>query len=450
VKAHAAEVDLLALAMGRESDAPRGTRGHVASCATCARREAELKTLAAAVALEAELAAEVENAAPYPETARAAAHRDRLARLVGESDAAIRDADAVLEIARNAAADLEALVAERTGSPAGRLALVYSLQRGSFGAALPQRALALAKAVLAALPTGSSEDPPTHAVLAAEAHATASQALLGIGRLPEARDEARNARAAFRASGGDVFSLAVCDYYEASVMCFQGAFGSAERLLETAARVFADLGQDTWLGRAEAALASSFSQRGEKKRALAFFDAALERFDAGSEPNVVAVLHMNRARCLAALGFFEKASQGYAQSLQVARHHRMDALVFGVRQNLAELEMLRGEHESALASYRAVVQEADRLGLEEDQIVTRFAVAECLGRLGRTDEMIASLRETGRLVAVTDLRGNPAWNELTSRLDPGDVDVGLVSEVRRHLEAALDGYALPFRASKRA
>ena len=61
-----------------------------------------------------------------------------------------------------------------------------------------------------------------------------------------------------------------------------------------------------------------------------------------------------------------------------------------------------------------------------------------------------ALRESRRLVAVTDLAGNPAWGELAARLDPGDVDVGLVSQVREHIEAVRDGFVLPFRASKRA
>jgi len=197
-------------------------------------------------------------------------------------------------------------------------------------------------------------------------------------------------------------------------------------------------------------LASALSQRGNKRRALAAYDAALERLDPDQDANAVAACLLNRSRCLGALGRFEAAQQGFAQALQAARRHHLDALVFGVRQNLAELEMLRGDFAKALASFRAVAEDADRLGLEEDQVLTRLAAAECLGRLGRTDEMIAALRAIGRLVAVTDLRGSPAWSELASRLDPGDVDVGLVSEVRRHVEGELDGFALPFRAAKRA
>ena len=448
LKTHAAEVDLLALALGRAGDAPAGTRGHAAGCATCARRADGLASLAEAVRLEAEIDDELDAAEPYPPSPRAAERRTRLAEAAVRSDAALRDADALVESARDPKADLDALVGSRIGSPDGRLALLYALQRANFTSGVPQRALALATVVVAA--AGRRAGEPGLAVLVGEARAIESHGLLSIGRLTEARESARAARRAHVDAGSDAFSLAVCDYFEASVMCFQGEFGPAERLLRGAARVFAEHAQDHWVGRAEGMLASALSQRGNKRRALAAYDAALERLDPDQDANAVAACLLNRSRCLGALGRFEAAQQGFAQALQAARRHHLDALVFGVRQNLAELEMLRGDFAKALASFRAVAEDADRLGLEEDQVLTRLAAAECLGRLGRTDEMIAALRAIGRLVAVTDLRGSPAWSELASRLDPGDVDVGLVSEVRRHVEGELDGFALPFRAAKRA
>ena len=452
LKPHAAEVALLALALGREEDAPTGTRSHLAGCATCARREAELKTLADAVVLEAELTEEVARAAPHAASPRATERSTRLARLAAESDAALRDADVLLESARDADADLGALVGARMVSTTGRLSLLYSLQRGKFVSSVPQRALALSNAVLSAVAgAGRADDgAPTPALLAAEAHATASQALLNIGRLTEAREAARAARAAFTGAGGDAFSLAVCDYFEASVMSFQGEFGAAERLFKAAAGVFADHGQDHWVGRVEGMLARAHSQRGDGRRALAAYDAALERLDPDKDANAVAACLLNRSRCLGFLGRFDSAQQGFAQALQVGRKHHLDYLVYGVRQGVAELDLLRGELGRALASFTALAADADRGGLVEDQVVNRLGAAECLGRLGRTGEMVAALREIGRLVDVTDLRGGPAWSELASRLDPGDVDVGLVAEVRRHLEAALDGYVLPFRAAKRA
>jgi tetratricopeptide (TPR) repeat protein len=452
---HPAEVELLALAVGRDADAPEETRGHVALCPTCARREAELENLAGAVELESILQREVETAPTRPASPRAVERRERLARLAVDADAAQREAETLLELARDAQADLAGRVRDLAASTGGRLALLYAAQLGAFAAAVPTRALAFADAIVAA--ANGPERPAEQGMLAvpgallrAEGRLLASQALLNIGRLPEAREAALGARREFAVLGRDPFSLALCDYFEASVLCFQGEFAPAERRFKAAARVFADFAQDHWVGRAETMLAHMLVQRGNAARALASFDAAVERLDPERDANAYAVGVLNRARCLALLGRFEAARQGYAHALQVARRHRLEAIVLGVRQNLAELELLRGELEKALASYRAVAAEADRLGLEEDQVVTRLGAAECLGRLGRTDEMMDALREIGRLVAVTDLAGNPAWSELSARLDPGDVDVGLVSQVREHLAAARDGFVLPFRAAKRA
>lgn len=455
LNAHPAEVELLALAIGRDADAPEETRGHVALCPTCARREAALKDLAGAVELENTLEEEIEAASPHAASPRAAARSERIARLAEGADAAQREAETLLELARDAQADLVGRVRHLAASSGGRLALLYAAQRGAFAAAVPTRALVFADAIEAA---ANRPEPPAEngartvpsALLRAEARLLASQALLNIGRLRDAREAAAVARREFALLGRDPFSLALCDYFEASVLCFQGEFAPAERLFKAAACVFADFAQDHWVGRAEAMLAQMLVQRGNPTRALANFDAAVERLDPERDASSFTAGLLNRSRCLALLGRFAAAQQGYAEALQVARRHRLDALVFRVRQNLAELELLRGDFEKAHASYRAVAAEADRLGLEEDTVVSRLAAAECLGRLGRTDEMMNSLREIGRLVAVTDLAGNPAWTELAARLDPGDVDLGLVSEVREHLAAARDGFVLPFRAARRA
>lgn len=455
LSAHPAEVDLLALAIARDADAPEEVHVHVAGCPACARRRAALGNLADAVELESILHDDLEAAVPRAETPRTAAGRERLARLVADADAAQREVDGLLDLAREARADLAGRVRILARSAGGRLTLLYAAQRGAFAAAVPTRALALAEAIGAAasgpeLPAQPGAPSVPSALVRAEARLLASQALLNIGRHRQAREAVVAARPDFETLGDDPFSRALCDYFEASVLCFQGEFGPAERLLKSAARVFADFAQDHWVGRAEGMLGVILVQRGNHARALAAFETATERLDPERDANAFSVALLSRARCLSRLSRFEAAQQGFAQALQVARRHRLDALVFSVRQNLAELDLLRGNLEKAHASYRAVASEADRLGLEEDQIVARLGAAECLGRLGRRDEMMDALRDAGRLVAVTDLAGNPAWSELAARLDPGDVDVGLVSEVRAHLEAARDGFVLPFRAARRA
>ncbi|MDL2716298.1 MAG: hypothetical protein PT977_00965 [Acidobacteriota bacterium] len=455
LNAHPAEVELLALAIGRDGDAPEGTRGHIAGCPTCARRGSVLEHLAGAIELEDTLHRESETTLPLPGSPRTAERRVRLAHLAADADAAQREAETLLEFARDPGADLARCVRDLAAAHGGRLALLYAAQRGAFAAAVPTRALALAEAIEAASdgPVPAAEGgvrPVPPALLRAEARLLASQALLNIGRLRHAREATIAARREFQTLGRDPFSGALCDYFEASVLCFEGAFARAERLLKASARIFADFAQDQWVGRAEAVLAQVLLQRGNPSRALVLYNAAIERFDPERDANTYSVCLLNRARCLARLGRIEASQQGFAQALQVARRHRLDALVFGVRLNLAELDLLRGDLERALVSYRAVAAKADAMGLEEDQIVTRLGAAECLGRLGRTGEMMDALREIGRIVAVTDLAGNPAWIELASRLDPGDVEVGLVSEVREHLAAARDGFVLPFRAARRA
>jgi len=104
-------------------------------------------------------------------------------------------------------------------------------------------------------------------------------------------------------------------------------------------------------------LAQMLVQRGNPARALASFDAAVDRLDPDLDASSFTALLLNRARCLALLGRFSAAQQGYAQALQVARRHRLDALVFNVRQNLAEIELLRGDFEKAHASYLTVAHE---------------------------------------------------------------------------------------------
>ncbi|MGA7989944.1 MAG: tetratricopeptide repeat protein [Thermoanaerobaculia bacterium] len=453
--AHPDEIALLALAIGRDGDAPEGTRGHVGGCPTCARRREELRNLAGAIELEGSLHEEIENAVPQPPSPDARGRSERLAQLAEGAETAVRDAHTLTELARDAQADLAGEVRALAGCSGGRLVLLYAAQRGALAAAAPLRALALAEAIQASVdgpapPTwAAGRDVPTE-LIHAEARLLASQALLNIGRLVEARVAAVDARIQFARIGHDPFNLALCDYFEASVLCFQGEFGHAERLFKAAARVFADFAQDHWVGRAEAMLAQMLVQRGNLARAIATFDAAIERLDPEHDASSFTAGLLNRSRCLALLGRFSAAQQGYAQALQVARRHRLDGLIFGVRQGLADLEFQRGAYEKALSAFEAVAAEADRLGFEEDQVVARLCAAECLGRLGRPGEMIRALREVGRRVAVTDLAGNPAWGELAARLDPGDVDLGLVSRVREHLAAARDGFVLPFRSAKQA
>jgi hypothetical protein len=89
------------------------------------------------------------------------------------------------------------------------------------------------------------------------------------------------------------------------------------------------------------------------------------------------------------------------------------------------------------------------LNLEEDSVFTRLYAAECLGRLSRPDELLERLRELRPFVTVQTLAGTPAWRELASCLDRGDVEDGLVDHVRACLGALSGGLGLPARLERR-
>jgi tetratricopeptide (TPR) repeat protein len=276
----------------------------------------------------------------------------------------------------------------------------------------------------------------------------ASQALLDIGRLEEARAAARAARASFAACGDDPFDRAVCAYYEGTAAAFQGEFAFAERELKNAVRLFAAYDQNAWTARAEGALGTLCTQRGSPHRAIPLLESALERLDE-RDPHVLTAGEINLGRAFALGGEYERARSHYARALALARRHELGYLAFGVRSCLAEMDLMRGDAARALAAFDTLIAEADRLNLEEDRVVNRLYAAECLGRLSRTDEMLRRLKELRHFVTVQTLAGTPAWQELASCLDRGDVEDGLVDHVRACLGVLSGSLGLPARLERR-
>ena len=194
---------------------------------------------------------------------------------------------------------------------------------------------------------------------------------------------------------------------------------------------------------------SLYSQRGNPARAIPFLENALERLDGAEEAHACTAIEINLARALAHVGAFERSRAVFAQALAGARRHDLGNLVFAMRLGLAELDLLRGETARALAAFDALTAEADERQLEEDRVLARLYAAECLGRLSRTDEMVARLKELRSLVTVTTLAGVPAWNELASRLDRGDVRDGLLDRVQACLGAVSGGFQVSARPERR-
>ncbi len=451
VTRHPAEVELLALELGRNEVGSAAAALHVAGCPVCARRKMALGRLAAGIEEASSLDALLEfSGEQAPPLSVAAATRERLRELSTAADDAEARARRLVDAARESDGALEAELLRGDAGEAALLGLLYAAQGGSrLVAADPHRALALARA----LSSRAGELPaegfvPSHR-LAAEASLLASQALLDIGRLEEARAAAREARASFAACGDEPFDRALCAYYEGTAAAFQGEFAFAERELKRAARLFSAFEQDAWTARAEAALGTLYSQKGNPVRAIPLLENALSRLDEGEDAHAHTATAINLARAFAFVGDYERSRSTFAQALAGARRHDLAYLVFGVRVGLAELDLLRGDATRALAAFDALASEADHWQLEEDRVYARLYAAECLGRLSRTDELVARLRELRSFVTVATLAGVPAWEELATRLDRGDVEDGLLDRVQACLGALSGGFRLPARAERR-
>ncbi|MFI5120587.1 MAG: tetratricopeptide repeat protein [Thermoanaerobaculia bacterium] len=452
VTRHPEEAALLALEMGRNEPGSAAAALHVAGCRTCARRRKALGRLYAAIeeasSLETMLAPSAD-LAPFASRTSPEEHED-LRSLASAADEADRKARRLVEAARESDVALATCLAESDDADAGLLGLLYAAQTGArLAATEPHRALALAGALSECARTlPASGLVPSHR-LEAEASLLASQALLNIGRLEDARTAARDARAAFASCGDEPFDEALCGYFEGTVASFQGEFAFAERELKRAARVFAGFAQETWTARAEAALGTLYSQRGNPARAIPFLENALERLDQAEDAHACTATEINLARALALVGSFQRSRAVFARALAGARRHELGNLVFAVRIGLAELDLLRGETTRALAAFDTLAAEADRMNLEEDRVWARLYAAECVGRLSRTDEMVTRLKELRSFVTVATLAGVPAWDELAARLDRGDVQDGLLDGVQACLGALSGGFHASARPESR-
>jgi hypothetical protein len=447
---HPAEAELLGLELGRNEEGATAAALHVADCRVCMRRKAALARLVAGIetasALDASLSSPAEE---QPASDGTSARRDRLRALSAAAECADQTARGIVESARVSDDALDARLAATGDTDSERLGLLYAAQTAArLAATEPHRALALARALAAraeSLP--ASGLVPSHR-LEAEASILASQALLHIGRLAEAREAAHLARAAFAACGDEPFDRALCAYFEGSAAGFQADFAFAERELKLAARIFASYEQDTWAARAEGALAGVYSQRGNPARAIPFLESAIAGLGGPDDAHARTAAEINLGRALGLVGAFERSRAVFARALADARRHDLGKLVFGVRIGLAELDLWRGETERALAAFDTLAVEADRMNLEEDRVFTRLYAAECLGRLSRTDELLRRLRELRSFVTVATLAGVPAWEELASCLDRGDVEKGLVDHVRACLGVLSGGLDLPARRER--
>ncbi|HYN41506.1 MAG TPA: hypothetical protein VE129_07020, partial [Thermoanaerobaculia bacterium] len=285
----------------------------------------------------------------------------------------------------------------------------------------PQRAVAFATRLREALfGSGSGAELPSR-LAAAFSRVLESQSLLYIGEAGNAVQSALEGLTALEASEAPLLLLSEARYYAGSALWGESRYEEALRYLGEARDGFARDGQDSWIGRAEAAIGLVHFSEARFLPALHSFDAALERLDPTVDPGPVASTQQNRAGILMNLGRLSEARAAFGSALELVLRSGLMASATSIRVNLLNLGLDEGAYEDVRARGEKLVAHCDREGLPVDAYYARLALAEAqaaLGNYGAVRALVGFLRGE----APPEVRDDPDATALLGRLDAGDRD----------------------------
>jgi hypothetical protein len=112
---------------------------------------------------------------------------------------------------------------------------------------------------------------------------------------------------------------------------------------------------------------------------------------------------------------------------------------------LAQVDIQCQEYGRALRAFQELSREERAAGWTQQAFISDLYVAECLGRLGRDEQMaeaIISLRIQRR---TSPFSASPAMEELFSCLDQGALNADLVAHVRAYLQEEANGTQREYR-----
>jgi hypothetical protein len=281
-----------------------------------------------------------------------------------------------------------------------------------------------------------------------EAQLLESNALNFLGLPAKAREAASAARNAFVEAGEDSFALALVDYYEGSAANFEGDYRSAWKLLRLSLEEFRLYGQENWSGKAEAALGTLLLTRDRNASALYFFDGALQTLHPEQDAAAYGITLANRAYSQLQLSRLDAAKASYARALGFARRLDLRTLILGIRYGLASIEIKKEHFLKALNSFSKIAEDARSEGLDAHVLSARLREAECLGRLGKRDEMLTRVRALRREIPEYSVEFDSPLRELFAQADEADVSSELVAHVVEYLEARERGVQKGYRPFK--
>ena len=134
------------------------------------------------------------------------------------------------------------------------------------------------------------------------------------------------------------------------------------------------------------------------------------------------------------LGRLDAAKAAFAKGLVFSRRLNHKVGLFTIRYGLATIELLRNHPSKALALFQRIGDDARREGFSARALSADLRVAECLGRLGRAEDMADRLREL-RKSDLIDMAGfDSGLRELFATVDEESVSTELLAHVARFVE----------------
>jgi tetratricopeptide (TPR) repeat protein len=275
-----------------------------------------------------------------------------------------------------------------------------------------------------------------------------SSALNVLGKPGEAREAAQKARVSFVEAGEDSFALALADYFEGSAASFACDYPGAWKLLRAAHDEFRLYGQENWQGRAEAAIGTLLSNRGSAASALSFFDSALRNLHPERDEAAYASTLVNRGYSLVRLSRLDAAKATYARALSMARRLNMTVYILMIRTGLASIDLASGKLARALMLFERLADEARSLDLSVDAVCAQLRAAECLGRMGREQEMLDRVESLSASPEADSLKHDQALRELFESVEDRTVNHEFLAHVARFVEARDRGARAAYKPFK--
>jgi tetratricopeptide (TPR) repeat protein len=235
----------------------------------------------------------------------------------------------------------------------------------------------------------------------------------------------------------------LADFFEGSAASFDSDSKDAWKLLRRAHSEFLLYGQENWQGRAESAIGALLSNRGRAIPALGFFESALRNLHPEKDGPTYTSMLVNRAYALVRLSRFDAAKATYAKALLMARRLDIKVGILTIRYGLASIELLKGNTLRAFNSF--VRLSADAEGIAQRVLSADLRVAECLGRLGREEEMLERVERLRASADAASVESDPALRELFAFADDHSVSHELLAHMARFAEARDRGARVPYK-----